>query len=558
MQFPLQIEARQRHQTRLASKTYLALVVFLLLVQLALRIHQPTQLPFYIDEYRHIHRAQLVYALEHNPIEFMHGKLLFYYWLGVFGPSGHTAVTLGRLSIALTSLSTSTVTAAIARKLFGLPASLIALVFYVFVPHTVFFERLAFADPFASALATLSVWQLLHFVESPNRRRALGLGVLISGAVLAKLTTALLVGLPVFAVAFLRKEIMVDRSRQGVSQWSEALWQRYGTGLKITLAICVLPWLVLLSLAILSLAIGDKPLLFPVRTVGIRFNTFDAIQYRAGVFIDILKSMLSLPMAVILAFSVPLLLRHAPRRTLFVVAWLVVLWAPSLVMTWQPETRYLVIGYPALGVLAGASSQLVIEAAPALARRRGVRWSTRTVRRLAGSAVAGGFAGWILLFALPFALKASWAPETLKLPHVETEILFRGPNGWAIESALAYLDVEAERMGARLPALGRFHAGNDDQDYCGLIALYVPETIDWACAVIPVDAETENAATTPHPIWADLALSAERWPVFYLVLDKDLPPPDTAGAPTTTQVFELQKPHDGPTVRVWRIESQVK
>src|SRR5690606_18968768 len=156
------VAARRETVGRSTPRAYLVLVVALLLVQCALRIHKSAAFPVYIDVSRHIHRAQLVYTFENNPIEFSNGKLLVYYWLGLFSPQGHSAVIVGRYAIAIVSLITGAVTCSIARRLFGPLPALFALAFYALAPHVVFFERLALADPVASALATLSIWQLLR------------------------------------------------------------------------------------------------------------------------------------------------------------------------------------------------------------------------------------------------------------------------------------------------------------------------------------------------------------------------------------------------------------
>jgi len=535
------------------SRIYLTLALLILLLQFALRVHNPDQLPFFIDEYRHIQRSQLVYTLDHNPIEFTHGKLLLYYYLGLFHPEGHSSIIVGRLSIALISLVTGATAAAITQRLFGHVAGLFALAFYALVPHAVFYERLALADPLASALATLSVWQLLHFIEFPTRRRAIVTGALISGAVLAKLTAALLMGIPVIAVMLLRSEKITERSRKVIAQWSNALWQQYGDGLKVIGLICLVPWLGLLVLAVICIASGQKPILFPTRMIGLQFNTMDAIRYRVEVLNSIIDTLLSVPLTLALLVVIPVSLWRVPRRTLFVLLWLGTLWGPSLIVTWQPETRYLLIGYPALAVLVGASCCIVVYIAQRLAK-----WTkgnaTDSTARLAGrSAFAAGFGVWAALFAIPFGLNASRAPEILALPRTEIEIFFMGSNGWAVSSALEFLDKHAARIDTQVPVIGRFHVMVIDQDYCGLVELYVPESFEWKCDVIPATADDKFKDAISGDFWPSIVASAGQRPYFYLVTD--VPPP--AAPPETPLVAELiyenQRPHNGSIVRVWRV-----
>ncbi|NLF74516.1 MAG: hypothetical protein GX573_02365 [Chloroflexi bacterium] len=74
-------------------------------------------------------------------MEFSHGKLLLYYWLGLFSPSGQGAILFSRLAVAVFTLLTGAGIAAIAARLFGRKAALPAIILYALVPHTVFYER---------------------------------------------------------------------------------------------------------------------------------------------------------------------------------------------------------------------------------------------------------------------------------------------------------------------------------------------------------------------------------------------------------------------------------
>jgi len=98
-----------------------------------------------MDEYRHISRAQLVYMPGYNPIEFAHGKLLLYYWLGLFAPQRNTGSVMGRLSIAIASLITAATSAAIARRFFGRQAAIFALAFYALAPMHYLFPSAFFS-----------------------------------------------------------------------------------------------------------------------------------------------------------------------------------------------------------------------------------------------------------------------------------------------------------------------------------------------------------------------------------------------------------------------------
>ena len=57
--------------------------------------------PVFVDEYNHIRRAQVAYDFDYNPMQTSHGKLLFYYWIGLFDPEGPGTLAVSRWANAL-------------------------------------------------------------------------------------------------------------------------------------------------------------------------------------------------------------------------------------------------------------------------------------------------------------------------------------------------------------------------------------------------------------------------------------------------------------------------
>src|SRR5690606_31406229 len=115
--------------------------------------------------------------------EYSHGKLLYYYWLGLFGTDRTAALEMMRLATALLSLLTLAAVAASARALFGPGAALAAALVYALAPFAVFFERMALADPLATALATLTAWHSVLLARAPSLRRGLVTALLANGAI---------------------------------------------------------------------------------------------------------------------------------------------------------------------------------------------------------------------------------------------------------------------------------------------------------------------------------------------------------------------------------------
>src|SRR5690554_219040 len=173
-----------------------AAIVALLLLHFLLRVAHPLALLGYVDEGSHLARARVAYRFAENPLTTGHGKFLFYYWLGLFGPAHTGELAAGRLAVALFSLLTAAAVAAAARDLFGRGAAPVALALYALAPFAAFFERMALADPFAGGLGALLAWQSVRLARAPTPRRGVAVGLLAAAAALAKLTAAPLVLLP--------------------------------------------------------------------------------------------------------------------------------------------------------------------------------------------------------------------------------------------------------------------------------------------------------------------------------------------------------------------------
>lgn len=175
----------------------LILVFFL---HFALRVHQPLAKEPYVDEGFHIARALRIYEFNENPARFAHGKLLLYFYLGLFNThDAGTMLPVSRMAIALISLLSSAGLYAIGRKLHSPPAGLLAAALYALNPLALFYERMTMADPLASALLVLLIWRSLIFAKRPTGREGLILGILTALTTMAKLTLGLAIFFPVLA-----------------------------------------------------------------------------------------------------------------------------------------------------------------------------------------------------------------------------------------------------------------------------------------------------------------------------------------------------------------------
>ena len=127
-----------------APPRHLALVVALLLVMAAIRLHNLTLQEPFIDEGAHVQRARVVWSFDEHPGRFANGKLLLYFWLGLFELPPISALWIARTAIALASLLTGAGVYAVGRIFGGERAGVAALaVFDITDPaHTTFVRML--------------------------------------------------------------------------------------------------------------------------------------------------------------------------------------------------------------------------------------------------------------------------------------------------------------------------------------------------------------------------------------------------------------------------------
>ena len=96
---------------------------------------------------------------------------------------------------------------------------------------------------FAGALAALVAWQSVVLARRPTRARGALVGLLIALTGLAKLTTAIVGGLPLLAIVLFGGEPWRD--------W-RALWRRYRPALAAGAVALAAPWIVVLGIALVQ------------------------------------------------------------------------------------------------------------------------------------------------------------------------------------------------------------------------------------------------------------------------------------------------------------------
>ena len=218
-----------------------------------------------------------------------------------------------------------------------------------------------------------------------------------------------------------------------------------------------------------------------------------------------------------------LILWRRPAQGVYVLAWLLLIWVPLVVMIIVIQSRYLMAGISALAALFGGGV--------AVLRDELDRYKPRLSRPL----TAGLIGAWMLLFALPFDVRAMTDPAALTMPDRDTHDYFNGPyNAWGVREGIEYLVAHGEPDAAgQIPVVALIQ-------HCELPGMQPMAGLYWQC----IDPWDFSHAQVPADgnIWlrnSDLRrFFAMEHPYFYLLTDRTelLPPTSsdytwTAGVP---------------------------
>jgi len=375
------------------------LVVALLLVQFAIRAHNLTVQDPFIDESYHILRASVVWDFDANPGRFANGKVLLYFWLGLFESSPLVSIFTSRMAIALFSLVSGAAIYRIGRALRDHRAGLLALALYMVLPLAFFHERLALADPFASAFACLVAWRSLVFARRPTAREGALLGALLALATLAKLTLGLLPLLPVAAAILYAP----PRRLRDLRPWLSA----YAPPLLIAAALVVVAWAPLAVPAFLARDTGEPFVLVNTFNVQAPHQKALALHAYTSESLALVRDFTAASWLA-MAIGAPVAwvaLARRDRRQLrgfaLLGVWIALTVGLVLVSATLNSARYFVPASPPLALLIALGLAGLLER-PGVAR--GV-----------GLACLGAALAWALAFAVPFIHRTWTSPFDLPL-----------------------------------------------------------------------------------------------------------------------------------------------
>jgi len=382
-------------------------ILALLLLMFVLRVWNLSVQDAYLDEGLHIRRALEVWSFEQNPGRFAHGKLLLYFWVGLFARFADidSVLWISRLSMACFSIVTGLSIYALGRRCSDHATGVVALAVYSVLPMSIYYERMVMADPMASGLVVLVVLVTIAVVRRPTLGSAVSVGVLIALATMAKMVVLGIVLLPGFiafdAFEWRRGELRIR---------AVAFLRRYAPWMAVTVLIVVLAWS---PIVVPAIATGgsDTPfvLFHPDNVSG---GVGDRTQPSFGRMVEYARGLLPLVaeytswgflvavgVALTIGLLTPLLDSARTRFVLALLQWMILVVAPTWLMATLITARYFVPVLPPLClVLAIVGTSLW--------RRGRARWLTRGV--LAVSAIA-----WLTLHALPFTATALSDPYRL-------------------------------------------------------------------------------------------------------------------------------------------------
>lgn len=394
---------------------HLLLIVLLFLTQLFIRIHNAEAQEAFVDEGYHVTRGAIIWDFDQHPGRFSQGKLLLYFWLGLFETDPLIALPMSRTAIGLFSLLNGAVLFTLGRSLHSTSAGLMALAVYVFLPFAFFFERMVLADPFAAVFMSLSVWRSFIFVKRPTWKEGVILGVLLALATLAKLTMALLPFFPAMA-SFIY-----------FPDWRHWL-KVYFPPLVLAAVIFTFIWLPILIPAALA-ANTDDPFIIVNPENLQQLAISDPGEKTEKIFPE-LTAYTTLWVMLGMGLAVAYLIFNLKTRKLGLVffVWLLMLTFLSIIVAKVVRARYLMPVSSPMVLIIAYTVMHFWKKSPQLIRIGMVAAATL----------------WLVGFALPFAYTASTQPDKLPLGQGEWNRYMSGTlSGDALRHAAASVNAQA-------------------------------------------------------------------------------------------------------------------
>lgn len=175
----------------------------LLAAYLATRLVSLDLLPMFLDERLHVRWALWIAEGERLRLPSISGRGLNVWLLAVIAPHVSDPIFAGRVLTVAIGVLALVATHELARVLFGPRAALLAALFYVVCPFTLFHDRMVLNDAFLSAFAGLVLWASVRLAREPGAGAGSWVGLALVLATLSKTTGLVLAAFPPAAILLL-------------------------------------------------------------------------------------------------------------------------------------------------------------------------------------------------------------------------------------------------------------------------------------------------------------------------------------------------------------------
>jgi hypothetical protein len=531
-----------------------ALLMHMVLLWLiwASRAHAVMKLPIFVDESLHILRAQMVFQFTDATASFLPGKLLLYYYLGLFAPQDVGGAWLARQAVVLLSPLGAALSVALARRLFGGQGiGFWVLILYLFTPFLIFFERMALADSFVMMWGLALSLAVVRFVQDPTPRRGLWAGAMLGASWLAKLTA-----LPWVIVPLLGWWLLGHRRPIPRLAWV-SLYATVG-------GLLALPALYVVYQALAP--VGEKQeVITTTLYVTEEESQIAQILHNLTAYSTASAAMFTLPLLLIITVSVVWQSRRRPRPSLYLLGVTTAAVGFVVVTAARPSTRYLVVGVPPLLILTAAS--LAEWAIPV----NGWRGLLKNIRGVLPKPLGRGdefehVMGWpllrhkllpllvvlIVLVALSgqglgFLITAWDEPANLHLAERDVwEYMQNATTGYALASAAHDLPHLPPRADGKIPVAGFVAA-------CHTLRLYLPadHQVELDCPYFKWRPEFTQSTLEE---WTDKIRSAGSW---YILADEEQSIDLWAELPVIwEEIAVYPRPHNGVKTILYRVTAK--
>jgi hypothetical protein len=399
--------------------TMYALAALALLVFCLVRMPALEALPLHNDEGLHLTRAVEVWNL-HPFWEIRDGKIVNHFLIAALIPQADP-IWAGRLPTILVGMVGLAAGFALAWRIGGQTAAVLASLLWIASPYLFFYERMAFSDAQAGALVAAAVYAALRAVEGGSLRWCMIAGAALTSAALFKVT-ALPFALPVVLILLLHGQLNLSRRLLFVGMVGALLVAGFSV-----------PLFVLLRRGdgLFDIALGWIGTSAPgggfLSGVGGNLGRLGALLFGFGTPVWAAALLIGV---VVLAFS-----RHR--------------WAWWLIAAFGLPLAIMVL----LGREALSRHFVVVAPLAVVAAACGWAWLWETMHRRRGWQGGVTLLGWLLLAAfIPFAQTAYRSPAALSLPDLmRTQYITEHSAGFGLREAMEDLPRQAD---AGVPIIG--------------------------------------------------------------------------------------------------------